>query len=328
MNVSVLACPQCAAPLPRHARWRTVSCPYCQSTVTHNEPVARAAHFRQARARVWAAHVADDAAGRPTLRCGDQHYGLLAKIGQGEHADVYLAKTRHPLPQRVTVKIARPDSAPGRLAAEAAILDRLQALGGAGAAYFSQRLPQAVAHGTTEDGAGGTREVLVLRHPSGFWGSLADTIGDATPGVDPRHAVWMWRRILEVLAYLHDRGWTHGDLLPAHLLLHPRDHGVLPIGWSRARPSATAERVARDLMQAAWAIRAVLHGGTTRPAIAPEIPHHTPPPLAELLRRASEDAAWCVDHGARRIEQALRAATRQVYGPPRFIPYHPTAAHC
>jgi hypothetical protein len=129
--------------------------------------------------------------------------------------------------------------------------------------------------------------------------------------------------MLEVLAFVHGAGWAHRDLSPAHALVHPRDHGVLIIGWSQARQasgSAHAAAAARDLAQSAWTVRAVLHGGA---AGDPGFGAHTPAPLAALLRECSEDTAFCERLGAQGIEQALSAASREAFGAPQFVHFDP-----
>ena len=316
MQFTALTCPQCGAPLPRQAAWRLLPCPHCGANVTRSKSVVEAAEFRAAHARVWGrAFAADDASGR-LLHCGERRFRLLAPLGCGENAAVYLAERISPLPERVTLKLAHAATPGGVLATEASKLNTLQQSRATGAAYFTRRLPQSL--GTTQCG---DREVLLLRHPGGYWGSLADVLRHAPRGIDPRHGVWLWRRILEVLAFVHDSGWSHGDLAPEHLLVHPRDHGVLIIGWGKARASAAPAAIARDLMQSAWSMRALLCGGDEVPNFSSAIPV----PLANLLRRCSEDADWCAGTGARGVDQQLAGAAREAFGPPRFIPFNPTA---
>jgi len=314
MQFTALTCPQCGAPLPRQAAWRMLACPHCGANVTRSKRVVEAAEFRAAHQRVWNhAYAADQAAGH-LLHCGRQRFRLIAPLGCGENASVHLAERISPLPERVTLKLAHAATPSGTLAAEVAILDALQQSRAAGAAHFTRRLPQTLGTSRCDD-----REVLLLRHPGGYWGSLAAVLQQAPRGIDPRHGVWIWRRILEVLAFVHASGWQHGDLAPEHLLVHPRDHGVLIIGWAKARPCATPASIARDLMQAAWSVRALLCGGDEQPILSPAVPA----PLADLLRRCGEDADWCARTGARGIDQLLAGAAREAFGPPRFIPFNP-----
>lgn len=314
MDFIALTCPECGGALPRQALWRALPCPYCRVVVTRRDAVVARAPYRAAHLR----SLAQGADGPRVLRIGGHSYRVLAPLGQGDHSEVLLAERCGALPARVTIKLApTPDAG---LAAEAATLLGLQELEGPGAAYFSRRLPQVMAIGRA-DAAGNAREALVLRHPSGFWGSLADVQRAHPQGIgDPRHAVWIWRRVLELLGYLHGAGWAHGDLRAAHWLLHPRDHGGLVIGWRMAQRGGDT---ARDLMQSAWTIRALLAGdGDTAPAL----PSRLPSPLADLLRAASEDAAFCARLGATGIDQALVDAARAAFGAPQFVPFDPRRA--
>jgi len=324
MAFTALTCPQCGAGLPRQASWRMVSCPYCAAMVTRCKSLVSVAALREAAARVRAQAVADYASGLRVLRWHGQRYQLLKQVGSGEHSEVHLAERMGPLPERVIVKLALATTRRGALAAEAEILRSLQASRVEAAACFSQQVPQVIANGVSEAAAGEEREVMVLRHPSGYWGSLAQALREAPTGIDPRHGVWIWRRVLEVLAFAHDSGWTHGELTPEHWLVHPRDHGVHLVGWSHAAPGADAATMARDLRQSAWTVRALLSGGDARPAYG----GRTPSPLVDLLQRSSEDATWCAEVGARGLDQALVAAAHTAFGPPRFIPFNPTAAAC
>lgn len=61
--------------------------------------------------------------------------------------------------------------------------------------------------------------------------SLND-IGEMFPsGLDFRHLVWQFNRLLSVLGYAHRNGIVHGAILPAHLLYRPVDHGLVLVDW-------------------------------------------------------------------------------------------------
>lgn len=91
-------------------------------------------------------------------------------------------------------------------------------------------------------------------------------------------------------------------------------------GWVQARHGGS---VARDLMQSAWTVRVLLHGDSDGP---PPLGPGVPAPVADLLRLASEGAAWCAQHGAAEIDRKLAAAAREAFGPPQFIPFNPQHA--
>ena len=306
---TALTCPQCGGALPRQALWRTLACPYCNAMVTRGAQTVRRAAFHDALQR-----------SRPAggIAVAGQRYRLLARLAVGAQCDVWLGESTTAVPIRATLKLAR--TRPNTLQAEAAALTALADAQHDGSAYFGQRLPQVLACAPAEvDGA--TRDVLALRDPPGYWGSLAQVQAHHPDGLrDARHAVWLWRRALEVLAYCHRAGWTHGDLRPEHWLVHPADHGVLLIGWGRATHGGAP---ARDLAQSAWTIRALLAG---RGDAAPALPARVPSPLADLLRRASEDSRWIAGCDAATLERHLMTAAGQAYGAPQFVPFDPLHA--
>jgi len=314
MNFDALTCPQCGGPLPRQASWRMVACPQCRAMVTRSSRVVERRTFHEA----WLRSRAVDAAGDRLLRVKGRAYRVLAAIGESDGCELLSAISCGPLRERVTIKLARGGA--HTLAAEADVLAQLQQLDLPSSAYFSQRLPQLVAFGAT-DARDDARDALVTREPVGFWGTLDDVAAHHPSGLrDARHAVWLWRRVLEVLAWLHGAGWTHGDLRASHWLVNPRDHGVLLVGWGLARRGGAA---VRDLMQSAWTMRSLLHGdGDGPPPLGPRVPA----PIADLLRQASEDADWCARHGAAGMDRALSAAARDAFGPPQFIPFNPQQA--
>jgi hypothetical protein len=303
--------------LPRQARWRTVTCEFCKAVVTRAKDVVQAAWFRAAALR---ARAEEDEPGQ-LWHWRDSAYRVLLRLGAGEMADVCLAQRLYPA-ERVVMKLARPGAAADVFEREAAILERMQATVATGSAYFTRRLPLPIGIGTARDPTGRERQALLLRHPSGYWGSLEDARAGHPHGIEPRHIVWIWRRILEVLAYVHDNGWPHGRLCTRHLLVHPRDHGVLIIGWARAREGVGPQAAARDLRQVAWSMRALLATGAAQPAI----PSFVPDPLACLLRTASEDEAACRLLGARGVEAELKAAAARAFGTPHFVEFVPAPA--
>ncbi|MFN0183759.1 MAG: protein kinase family protein [Aquabacterium sp.] len=308
-----LTCPQCGGTLPRQAAWRMVACPYCRSVVTRAARVVQRVAFQQALARAAAMPATGE-----RLDLDGVAYGLQSAWGGTTDAALWRGYRAGAAAAQVMVLMAEPGDL--ALLQHGRQLIALQASAGPGAAYYSQRLPQVERHGTGSF-RGRPVQALVLRRPPGYWGSLAQVSAHHSQGLqDVRHAVWLWRRVLDVLGWLHQQGWTHGDLLPAHWLIHPADHGVLLMGWASARRGGDR---ARDLMQSAWALRqALAPAGDGAPAMAPGLP----PGLSHLLRRASEDPDWCARHSAAQVDQQLVAAAAQAFGPARFIPFNPERA--
>lgn len=254
------------------------------------------------------------------MHVGGVVYRRLFQIGAGDVAQVFLGERVSSLTERVILKIGAPTGRKDVFDREIAALTALQASKGADAAYFTTRLPQVVQCGLTTGTPGYEHQVLVLRHACGFWGSLDQARASHPAGVDARHIVWIWRRTLEALGFVHRQGWSHGDLRPEHLLVHPRDHGILLCGWSRARSDSAVSletRITVDLRQSAWAMRELMAPLGQEPAGSGVVPA----PLMNLLQKVSEDTRWCRDQSAGTIEAALKQAAMESYGAPQFVEF-------
>jgi serine/threonine protein kinase len=305
-----VSCPQCGTSLPRVALWRSVKCGSCGSLIAKTESVVTRDSFRQALNRAR-----QDSTGLDALPCGGCRYHLMRMLGAGEISQVYLARRVDSQPFLATIKLSTAPAAASLYSREARVLRELQALDGDGAgAYFSRLMPEVISQGAVEGNDG--RRALVLRHPSGFWGSLAALNERFTPGLDPRHAVWIWRRILEVLNFIHSHGWAHGNLRPEHALVHPQDHGVRLIGWSSAKQGAGENEKAADLRRSARVVRVLLCGASG----SGDLPGGVPTGLAQLVTRAAMDEDFCRSQGAEGLDALLRAEAKAAFGPPSFVP--------
>ena len=131
---------------------------------------------------------------------------------------------------------------------------------------------------------------------------------------------------------MHAAGWIHGAVLPQHLLVNVRDHGVVLAGFSRAaRAGEKLRAITRDarafypddvaaggpastrtdLAMSARAVLSLLGGDPLR------APARVPPPLARLLETTAV-APWASEAWAL-VEDASNVA-RDVFGPPKFVP--------
>lgn len=307
MTLTALNCPQCSAPLPRVALWRSVNCSSCGALITRSGSLVQRDQFRQALLRARQA----DATGA-SLTCGGSSYRILQDLGTGEHSTVHLARRMGPLPMLVTLKLASSDAGAESHTREAAIIRELQATdpGGSGA-FFSRLLPEVVGIGMVD---GNQRHALILRNPTGHWGSLGALADHFSSGLDPRHTVWIWRRILAVLGFIHGHGWVHGDVCPEHALVHAPNHGVRLIGWGSARRGSEPDGQAEDLQHSARIIRVLL--STSGASLSTDAPKG----LVQLAEQASNDPDFCRAHGAPGLDELLRNESRKAFGPPTFVP--------
>lgn len=323
MKIEALECPYCGAPIAPSVA-ATVVCAYCKRTLV-GVPAAS-----------WGMTLAgDDDAPDPSIdprsvcTVGGRSYALLGRLASGESSDVFLARRAGRVVERVVVKVLR---APG----DADLVDRewravhaLHESEAQGAPFFSTLLPQPVGRGRLASG----RVATVHRWRSGFVHTL-DDVRRAHGDVDPRAAAWIWRRALELLGWVHRSGWAHGAIVPRHMLVHARDHGVVFCGWSCAarvgrEPIAAVVDAERELypddvasgapagattdltMLARSIARAI--GGDAR---GDAIPSSVPAPFAELVRasaRGATDDAWA-------LKERVALAAEESFGPPKYVP--------
>jgi len=276
---------------------------------------------------------------RDVVRVGDVPYSIEGRLARGESSDVFVARRARRVTERVVIKILRAHDDADLLDREATILDELRASTVRGSSHFSRLVPQLVQRGhafEVRNGAEGERRpALVTRLLSGFFPTLRDARAAYPSGVDPRAAVWMWRRALETLDWVHAQGRVHGAIVPQHLVLHARDHGVMLVGWSLSVAAGAplfatlaAERdfypdaawngapasARLDVAMSARCIAFVL-GGDPRTG---EVPKSVPSSLAALVRAHADGSS---ESDALALHEAVGAAAREAFGPPAYHPF-------
>ena len=280
-----LACPSCGAPLPGSARWATTTCSFCGATVANQQRLVSAAEYHAALARDGLG-----AAGAVTVR--DHRWQVHGRLGSGTQGEVLLVSRARRLTEYGVAHVLRDGADPAALERTWSTLSALARSTAQGAAVFSRRLPAPVDRGPF----GGGPPAVILSHPYGYTHDLSGLRRLLPGGLDPRHVVWIWRRALEVLGFVHASGYVHGNVRAEHLLLDAADHGAMLVGWSSARRD---DDTAADLAALSGALRSVC------PA--------PPAPLERLLDDAPGFAAWT-------LLERVAVVARGLYGPPAFVP--------
>ena len=174
-----------------------------------------------------------------TVKAGQVEYAINATLARGDLAMVY-GGTQRGRGTRVAVKVADDAGDNDLMAAEVRALRLLRAE----RSPQLKHLPVVLDMFRTSAGRVGTifeeldgldlvalKERLAAKDP-------------ATGGaLDPRHMIWLMRRCLSVLGWAHSRGVLHGNLDPAHVVVHAQDHNVWLIDWCYAivNPTGTGE---------------------------------------------------------------------------------------
>lgn len=332
MSLELLKCTGCGAKLPPPSSpGGALVCEYC-GAVSVAPP-----------GMVWVPRPVDEKPldpDRPRVSVAGTRYALVGRLGRGDSSDVFLARRDSRLTELVVLKVARALKDGDLVTREFEILEELNASKAQGAEHFSRLLPQPVARGLVKDPEGVERAAAVYRWRSGFQHTFADVLEAHAGGVEPRAAVWMWKRVLELLTFVHRGGYVHGAVLPPHLLVHPRDHGVVLVGWSCAQRLTPARRLPAtstawqafypeatwngapataevDLAMSARCIAWLLGGS---PASG-EVPGGVPEPLAELVRITCQPESPRATGDAWQLKDRLDAAARAAFGPPRYVPF-------
>lgn len=312
IGFKALQCPQCSGALPRVALWKWVECPWCHTTVTLGEESVLRKDFRDARLRLC--ELQRHARSGRQLQTDDYTYVRVQTIVTRGGLEVCAAERETTYPQRVVLRIASDVAATARLARGWAVHQHFMANSHASAAMLRLHMPRAWA---LEADSPQHRTALVSHYPRHFEGTLADVLVAAPAGIDAGHAVWLWRRILGALRYLHECGWVHARVAPEHVLINSRDHLCLLLGWSQAHADASPRARARDLTQAAWCIRAALAGDVD---VAP--PVRCGGAFGALLQRCCDDPGWLATQSAPVLDAQIVTAARTDFGPPKFVPFN------
>jgi hypothetical protein len=321
----VLECPRCGAPLPRRAALVKTTCEYCRSDVVFERFAVRAADYRHTlQSYVSGEHADVQVAGFP-LR-------LLGRLAIGHSSDVFLATRSMRLGERLVLKVLRSCEDEALAQNEQAVLARLEGSAAPGSAYFTTLVPQRAFSGVLTGAGFPSAFAAAFRRAPGLTHTLEQVAQAFPAGIDPRHAVWLWRRALELLGWLHRSGVVHGQILPAHVLVDAREHAVGLVGFSCAgsigrvpnivdpqmaelypAPGKLELSQATDLIMLARCFQRALGGLALG---IPGIPAHVPAPVGRLL---AEQAAGAGSTDAAAISREVSQVARACFGPPRFI---------
>ena len=330
-----LMCPQCNAPLKPSRFARTVVCSYCGATINLEESIISAERFHQAF-RLWNAPQSYSFAS--WLSLGDDHWAVADLLGSGDICDVYSGQRARWPTELVVLKVLRDRKNITQLDNEWDVLQTLQKSAARGADMFTRLLPEPVMRGNISAGTFDGRRVNIFRWAAGFHHTF-DAVQRAYPqGIPPRASIWVWRRILEVLSFIHSSGLVHGAVLPPHLLVQKNEHGVRLVGYGCAGYAAKKIQFMADgyssfypagirigstltpqldVLMSARCIVAILGGN---PADA-YLPAEVPAPLAVLIRRvALGNPASSGVENAWQIREELGALADSVFGAPQFTP--------
>lgn len=176
------------------------------------------------------------------LSIGSENYRLVAELGSGTVARVHQAVLEGGAPKgQVTVKISRRPSDNDLLAREFRALNEITAIDldrDREAFLSTQRVYVPHPHRTAEiRGANAARyraNVLMVPHGRHMTADELRRNPKFRSGVPAAHVYWIYRRLLLTLWMAHVRGYVHGGVNPANVLIYPEAHGLVLIDWTAA----------------------------------------------------------------------------------------------
>lgn len=330
-----LMCPQCNAPLAPHRFAQSVVCSYCGTTIRFDVSSISAARFHEAF-RVWNSPDSYQLSSWVSIK--DKHWALGKRIAQGSISDVYTGQRARWPTELAILKILRDREDGDEFDNEWNVLQTLHRSNAPGVDNFTLLIPQPIIHGHIAAGSFAGKRVSVFRWAGGFYHNFYEVIQAYPQGIPHRASIWIWRRILEVLSFIHASGMVHGAVFPSHLLIQENEHGVRLVGYgcsgrigeklrsvsqnfesfypqsARSRLTLTAQL---DLAMSARCIIALLGGDPTTASLDTSVPV----PLIRILQRVarieqtgkSSEDAWS-------IREEIGDIAKQVYGAPQFIP--------
>ena len=328
-----IMCPQCGAPLTPNKFARSTVCSYCGATVKLDESLVSAERFHKAF-RVWNSPESYNISAWFSI--GENHWTFGECIANGDISDVYIGQRARWPTELVIIKLLRDRQDVTLFDNEWDVLQALQRSDAQGSDIFTSLLPQPVKHGDISGGSNAGQRVNIYRWTSGFRHTFEEVLKAYPQGIPPRASIWIWRRILEVLSFIHNSGIVHGAVLPSHLLIQENDHGIRLVGYGTAGRFGEKLRTISpryesfylkstrsqltpqlDLVMSARCMISILGGNPETGSLPAAIPSR----LARLVQQialskpdqAASENAWS-------IREELGAIASEVFGAPQFIP--------
>lgn len=290
---------------------------------------------------------------KEVVRVHGERFEILGLLGSGDYCDVWWARRLDPV-ELVVIKVGRgadPVSL-DRLVEEGRVLKLLRARPEPENLFFHRLIPSLVVSASAgnwepEDPEGpfayegygaGRSHANVYRYLPGFVHTFRD-IAEAYPeGIRAEASIWMWKRVLDQLGWLHSEGWVHANVTPDHVLVHARDHGTILAGWSRVtRIGAELQNPPSD--EVVFYPRGVLTGDPCTPetditmsarcvfhllggeAASGKLPSTVPGPLARLVQEHALEGASGRISTARQLHARVTRVAEECFGRPRFQPF-------
>ncbi len=171
--------------------------------------------------------------------------GVVYVVGKqvyfGEHTSLYEAFFAHDNGHaKVVIRIANTRQDNSFLNNEIRILDRLHRRVADKELGYWRYIPYVLGRFSA-----GNRTGIVYRWFDGVTATDIRLNRLHKDGLDPRHMIWIYDRMINLLGFAHNRGIVHGRIEPDRLRVRPSNHNVMLTGWGQAvyKPAITGEQI-------------------------------------------------------------------------------------
>lgn len=164
-----------------------------------------------------------------TTRRGE--HTILRELGTGDLCTTYVAESVLTTTKATFCKVAKREADKDLLLTEAKVLKHLR--DDSTDPTLRPFAPELLDSFVYTSAGNPRRAANVLVLLDGFYN--LEQVRQAYPsGLDPLHAVWIWRRLLVAIGHAHDNHVVHGAVLPGHVMIHPEMHGLVLVDWCYA----------------------------------------------------------------------------------------------
>lgn len=262
------------------------------------------------------------------LKSPKRTYEILKLLHIGDIADVHDAVFDT---YDYLVKISRLPDAHQMLINEEKKLKKL--LSEAGTTSYAAYLP-ALAESFPAIQGGQQKHVNVFVRQHGLYPLTA--IKEQHPHLDPRHLIWIFKRLLSILGFIHRHEIIHGAVLPQHILVNADNHGLVLVGWGHSEyqgaivktisnsyrnwypPEILNKRPVTSATDIFLAAKCIL-GLAERPGRVKKA-NQVPVPLLRFLKSCILEGQAMRPVDAWQLHEELDKVAEEIYGPPKFVP--------
>lgn len=169
-----------------------------------------------------------DEAKKPSIaiRSGERSYNLTRILGIGDIADVHLGICDG---QEYVIKISRVPEGVEMLDQEQTAVGKM--MKDAGITNYVQYIPRFIESFLVRDKI--QKRINVYKYQPGFY-TLEEVHAKFPRGLEEKHLAWIFKRLLVATGFAHRCGIIHGSILPCHIQINAKNHGLQLIGWGQS----------------------------------------------------------------------------------------------